>query len=125
MASKLAVYRFFRPSAELISLLESRLFSEQWLASPPLPKKLGRFGTLHYLLFCFTLKLTGDWTLEHQPQERANVQLALYATHLATGSTLHYRSIKAATINSYLTLQSSLVGFGKLTHGLYHRPTQN
>jgi hypothetical protein len=46
--------------------------------------------------------LTDDWTLEHQSQERANLQLAMYATHLATGSTLMLRSVKASTINSYL-----------------------
>ena len=40
--------------------------------------------------------------LERQPQDRANFQLAMYATHLATGSTLHCRAIKANTIASYL-----------------------
>jgi hypothetical protein len=63
---------------------------------PPSPKvaRTIRNRRLHYFLFCYTLNLTDDWTLEHQPQERANVQLALYATHLATGS-LHFRTIKA------------------------------
>ena len=56
------------------------------------------------------MKLTDDWTLEHQPQERANVQLALYATHLATGSSLHFRTIKAATICSYLTDIAKFLG---------------
>ena len=48
------------------------------------------------------MKLTDDWILEHQPQERANWQLAMYATHLATGSSLHCRSLKSSTIASYL-----------------------
>ena len=61
-------------------------------------------------MFCHTLNLTDDWTLEHQSQERANVQLALYATHLATGSTLYCRSIKSATINSYLTDVAKFIG---------------
>ena len=38
------------------------------------------------------------------------MQLALYATHLATGSTLHCRSIKAATINSYLADVAKFLG---------------
>ena len=54
-------------------------------------------------MFCSALNLTDDWTLKNQSQERANVQLALYATHLATGSTLHCRTIKSATINGYIT----------------------
>ena len=54
-------------------------------------------------MFCSALNLTDNWTLKDQSQERANVQLALYATHLATGSTLHGRTIKSATINGYIT----------------------
>ena len=61
-------------------------------------------------MFCATLNLTDDWTLASLSQERANVQLALYATHLATGSTLHCRSIKAATINCYLTDVAKFLG---------------
>ena len=39
------------------------------------------------------------------------MQLALYATHLTTGSTLHCRSIKAATsINSYLADVAKFLG---------------
>ena len=59
-----------------------------------------RSRRIHYFIFCYTLNLTDDWTLEHQSQERANYQLALYATHLATGSTLHCRSLKSSTIAS-------------------------
>ena len=55
MAPKLATYRFFRPSPDLISLLESRLFSEHWLASPPLPKKLGQFEIAGSITYCSVL----------------------------------------------------------------------
>ena len=54
--------------------------------------------------------MTDDWTLTNQPQERANFQLALYATHLATGSTLHCRSLKASTIASYLLDVAKFLG---------------
>jgi len=37
-------FRYFQPSPELLSLLASRLSTEQWLESPPLPKSLGRFA---------------------------------------------------------------------------------
>ena len=40
---KLKSYSYFRPSAELLSCLESRLFTEQWQVNLPLPKSLGRF----------------------------------------------------------------------------------
>ena len=61
-------------------------------------------------MFCFDMNLTDDWTLASQPQERANYQLAVYATHLATGSTLFNRSIKASTINLYLTGIAKFLG---------------
>ncbi|KAI2509255.1 hypothetical protein MHU86_5143 [Fragilaria crotonensis] len=75
------------------------------LASKPASPKVARTirnRRLHYLLFCYHMKMTDDWLLENQPQERANFQLAMYATHLATGSTLHCRAIKSSTIASYL-----------------------
>ena len=56
------------------------------------------------------MNLSDDWTLASQPQERANYQLALYATHLATGSTLYNRSIKSATINTYITGVAKFLG---------------
>jgi hypothetical protein len=40
---KLASYRYFRPHPELLSNLESRLFSERWNATTTLPKSLGQF----------------------------------------------------------------------------------
>jgi hypothetical protein len=40
---KLASYRYFRPHPELLSNLESRLFSGQWIATTTLPKLLGQF----------------------------------------------------------------------------------
>ena len=57
---------------------------------------------LHYFLFCHRMNIGDDWTYQHQTQERVNFQLAMYATFLATGSTLHCRSIKASTIGNYL-----------------------
>ena len=56
------------------------------------------------------MKLDDDWTLSNQPQERANYQLALYATHLATGSSLHCKSLKASTIASYLLDVAKFLG---------------
>jgi hypothetical protein len=56
------------------------------------------------------LNLTDDWTLANQSQERANYQLALYATHLALGSTLHCRSLKASTIAGYLLDVAKFLG---------------
>ena len=46
----------------------------------------------------------------NQTQERANMQLAMYATHLATGSTLHCRSIEASTIATYLNEVATFLG---------------
>ena len=43
-APKLAYYRYFQPHPELLSSLESRLFSEQWIATTTLPKSLGQFA---------------------------------------------------------------------------------
>jgi hypothetical protein len=65
---------------------------------------------LHYFMFCSTLNLTDDWTLANQSQEGANVQQALFAAHLATGSTLHCRSIKSANINCYLVDVVKFIG---------------
>lgn len=43
-----------------------------------------------------------ETTLEGKSQERANFQMACYAAHLASGSSLHCKSIKATTIKKYL-----------------------
>ena len=69
-----------------------------------------RSRRIHYFIFCHTVKLTDDWRLKNQSQERANYQLALYATHLATGSSLHCRSLKAGTIRSYLLDVAKFLG---------------
>ncbi|KAI2505252.1 hypothetical protein MHU86_9154 [Fragilaria crotonensis] len=69
-----------------------------------------RSRRIHYFIFCHTLNLDDDWTLANQPQERANYQLALYATHLATGSSLHCKSLKASTIASYLLDVAKFLG---------------
>lgn len=53
-------------------------------------------------MFCSDMKLKDDWLLENVTQERRNWQIALYATHLATGSNLWHKSIKSATIGKYL-----------------------
>jgi hypothetical protein len=56
------------------------------------------------------MKLTDDWQLKNQSQERCNYQLALYATHLATGSNLHCRSLKSGTIQTYLRDVAKFIG---------------
>jgi hypothetical protein len=48
------------------------------------------------------VKLDDDILLESAPLQRCNYQMALYAMHLATGSSLRHRTIKAATISHYL-----------------------
>ncbi len=48
------------------------------------------------------MKLTDDWLLEKATIQRCNWQMALYAAHLATGSTLLCKAIKSATITKYL-----------------------
>ena len=48
------------------------------------------------------MNLDDDWLLENQPQERANLQMALYAFFLASGSSILSRSLKASTIALYL-----------------------
>ena len=49
---KLKFYSYFRPSAELLSCLESRLFTERWQPNLPLPKLLGRFETANCITSC-------------------------------------------------------------------------
>ena len=49
---KLKFYSYFRPSAELLSCLESRLFTEQWQVNLPLPRSLGRFETANCITSC-------------------------------------------------------------------------
>ncbi len=48
------------------------------------------------------MNLHDSWQLEHVSQEQRIWTLALYAKHLATGSTLVHRRIKSSTIESYL-----------------------
>ena len=52
MEPRLKSYNFFRPNQELSSYLESRLFTEHWQESPPLPKLLGRFETVDCITSC-------------------------------------------------------------------------
>jgi hypothetical protein len=67
-------------------------------------KQLGtvRSRRLHYFLFCDAVGLADNALLENVPQPRRNAQMALYAVHLASGSTLFCRAIKSATIGKYL-----------------------
>jgi hypothetical protein len=57
---------------------------------------------LHYFLFCDAVGLEDNALLENVPQPQRNVQMALYAVHLASGGTLFCRAIKSATIGNYL-----------------------
>ena len=92
----------------------SRLFITQWQASPPSPKQARTFRNrrLHYFIFLDDLGIIDDLTLENQPQERANLQLArMYAsTHLATGSTILCQTVKASTIRAYLGTVAKFLG---------------
>ena len=93
------------PAASRLLILPGVQAVHRTLAGNPASAKVLRTirsRRLHYLVFCFHMKLDDDWLLEHQPQERANFQLAMYATHLATGSSLLCKTLKASTINSYL-----------------------
>jgi hypothetical protein len=58
-------------------------------------KELGTARTrrIHYVRFCYNLKLTDDLHLANVSQARRNWQMALYAVHLATGNNLFCRSI--------------------------------
>jgi hypothetical protein len=56
-----------------------------------------------------------NWLLENCHQAHCNFQLAIYATHLATGSTLWQKSIKSSTISKYLLDVAKLLGlFNKI-----------
>ena len=60
------------------------------------------------------MKWTDDLFLEHCDERRRTLQLAMYAQHLATGSTLAHRQIKASTIKAYLRdVASFLTRFGE------------
>jgi hypothetical protein len=48
------------------------------------------------------MNLHDDWVMEHVTHDRRIWTLALYAAHLATGSTLMCKSIRAATIETYI-----------------------
>ena len=53
-------------------------------------------------MFIHAMKLHDDLLLERVPLERCNYTLALYAAHLASGSTLLCKSVKSGTIAGYL-----------------------
>jgi hypothetical protein len=56
------------------------------------------------------MRLDDDILLERAPLDRCNYQMALYATHLATGSNLRHKTIKAATISHYLASVAKFLG---------------
>jgi hypothetical protein len=56
------------------------------------------------------MNLDDDILLETAPLDRCNYQMALYAMHLATGSNLRYRTIKAGTIGNYLASVAKFLG---------------
>jgi hypothetical protein len=55
MAPQLATYRFFRPSPEFLSILDSRLCTKHWQESPPLPKSLGQFEAADCITSSFVI----------------------------------------------------------------------
>jgi hypothetical protein len=73
--------------------------------TPKIPKQLRTNLTchIHYFIFVLALQFTDDLLLETTvPIKCCNFQLALYAMHLATGSTTKCRSLKSVTIKKYL-----------------------
>jgi hypothetical protein len=79
------------------------------------PKSTKQLGTvrsrrLHYFLFCDAVGLADNALLENVPQPWRNAQMALYAVHLASGSTLFCRTIKSATISKLPTQRCQFSG---------------
>lgn len=66
-----------------------------------------RSRRVHYFIFCHDLKLVDDPLLDRSTQARRNWQMAIYVAHLATGSTIFCRSIRASSIELYLRNVSS------------------
>jgi hypothetical protein len=56
------------------------------------------------------MKWHDDILLEKSPVRRGNLQLAMYAMHLATGSTLLCKAIKCSTIKEYVKAAASIMG---------------
>jgi len=60
---------------------------------------------LHYLYFCRLMKWTNNWLLTGDEPElamRGQLQLTMYAVHLATGNIIYCRRIKAATVEQHV-----------------------
>lgn len=76
------------------------------------PKAIGThcFLCAHHFLFTLAMNHDDDILLEHVSLDRCNYQMALYAMHLATGSNLRHNTIKASTINDYLTYVAKFLG---------------
>ena len=71
---------------------------------PKLAKKIGTICSriIHFLQFLYSMNLHDSWLLKHITQERCIWTMGLYAKHLAMGSMLVHRQIKASTIEPYL-----------------------
>lgn len=65
-------------------------------------------------MFVYHMRWNDDLLLEHSSTRRGNLQLAMYAMHLATGNTLLCKSIKSGTIKDYVFAAASFLSlFGK------------
>jgi len=60
------------------------------------------------------MKWTDNWLLmadEPDPAVRGQLQLAMYAVHLATGNSIYCKMIKATTIDNYVLAASTFLAF--------------
>jgi len=67
---------------------------------------------LHYLYFCRLMKWTDNWLLIGDDPDlamRGQLQLAMYAIHLATGNSIYCRRIKAATVEQYVVAAATFL----------------
>jgi hypothetical protein len=69
-----------------------------------------RSRRLHYLEFSYALNLFDDIALQHASILRCNYQVAMYAAHLASGSSLRCRSIRTDTIKRYIFNVAKFIG---------------
>jgi len=71
---------------------------------------------LHYLYFCCLMKWTDNWLLIGDEPDLpiwGQLQLAMYAVHLATGNStsIYCKRIKATTVDSYVLAASTFLAF--------------
>jgi hypothetical protein len=69
-----------------------------------------RSRRLHYLEFSHALNLFDDIALEHASIFRCNNQVAMYAAHLASESSLPCRSIQTDTSKRYIFNVAKFIG---------------